>query len=161
MGEGDGVNAFPVPDARKIQFWSDARGKEFAVRLSNEPDFRAVSNPDANYTKLVEEAEYFSDMDYDWKYLLDHWTGVKNGSIKLLDYDGQDKPNPASFDLADVFPSIEKPNGRRAKRERSKPLLKCRYCMLSYNSEKERHEHELSWHSGKMKDSSKMNAPSN
>ena len=139
---------------RKLQLWSDARGKEFAVRLSNETDFKAVSDPSAKYTKLVEEAEYFSDMDYDWKFLLDHWIGVKNGSIKPLDYDGDGKkPNPASFDLADDA-SINRGKPERTKRGKPKPLLKCRYCVLSYNSEKERSEHELTWHAEKMKNSS-------
>ena len=149
------------PGIRKIQLWSDARGKEFAVRLSNDHDFRAVSNPSVKYIKLVEEADYFSDMDYDWRYLLEHWIGVKNGSVKLLDDDaagGGRKPlHPAAFDLPDVDNdtfAVKKPNGRGAKREKPKPLLKCRYCMLSYNSEKERHEHEVTWHAEKMKENS-------
>ncbi|MEM3095064.1 MAG: hypothetical protein QXX64_05445 [Nitrososphaera sp.] len=143
------------PGIRKIQLWSNAQGKEFAVRLSSDHDFRAVSNPAAKYTKLVEEADYFSDMDYDWRYLLEHWRGVKNGNVKLLpDDDGDGKnPHPAAFDLPDVddVSAVKKPNGRGAKREKPKPLLKCRYCMLSYNSEKERHEHEVTWHAEKMK----------
>jgi len=155
MGEDEGMNVFPGPGVRKIQFWSDARGKEFAVRLSNEPDFRAVSNPAADYTKLVEEADYFSDMNYDWNFLLEYWMGVKNGSIRPLDYDDGNEPNSPSFELADAFTSIEKPDGRLAKREKPKPVLKCHYCMLSYNSEKERHKHELAWHAEKIrKDSS-------
>ncbi len=133
------------------------QGKEFAVRLSSDYDFRAVSNPSVKYTKLVEEAGYFSDMDYDWNFLLEHWMGVKNGSVRLLDDDGRGgrRPlRPAAFDLPDVdndVSAVKKPNGRGAKREKPKPLLKCRYCMLSYNSEKERHEHEVTWHAEKMK----------
>ena len=150
------------PGIRKIQLWSDARGKEFAVRLSNDQDFKAVSNPAADYTKLVEEADYFGDMDYDWRYLLEHWIGVKNGSVKILDDDGRGgKPRPAAFDLPDADNdtfAVKKPNGRGAKREKPKPLLKCRYCMLSYNSEKERQKHEVGWHSEKMKENS--NQPS-
>lgn len=142
---------FPSPDARKIQFWSDTRGKEFAVRLSNEPDFRAVSNPDANYTKLVEEAEYFSDMDYDWRFLLDHWIGVKNGNIKLLDLNGKKEPRAPALDWTDMQSAPVKAYEKRVKREKPKPLLKCHYCMISYNSEKERQQHELAWHSEKMK----------
>lgn len=146
----DGLNMFPGHGVHKIQFWSDAGGKEFAVRLSNEPDFRAISNPSVKYIKLVEEADYFSDMNYDWNFLLEYWIGVKNGNIKPLDYDDGNRPNSASFDLADAFTPIEKPNGRLIKREKPKPVLKCHYCMLSYNSEKERREHESFWHAEKM-----------
>lgn len=135
---------------RKLQLWSDARGKEFAVRLSNETDFKAASNPAAKYTKLVDEAEYLSDLEYDWQFLLSHWVGVKDGTIKLLDNDGK-KPDPVPFDLTDAFASIQKPNGRRTRREKPKPALKCRFCSLSYNTEKERREHELAWHSEKVK----------
>lgn len=132
---------------RKIQFWSDMQGKEFAVRISNEPDFRAVSNPSVKYTRLVEEADYFNDMDYDWNFLLEHWMGVGNGSVRLMDDDGRGggkRPlHPVAFDLhdRDDVCAVKKPNGRGAKRDKRKPLLKCRYCMLSYNSK--RHEHEL------------------
>jgi hypothetical protein len=147
------MNVFPGPGVHKIQFWSDARGKEFAVRLSNEPDFRAVSNPAANYVRLVEEAEYFSDMDYDWKFLLDYWIGVKNGSIKLFDLNGNDEPSPGTLlDLTDIQTDLARVDKKTVKREKPKPLLKCHYCMLSYNSEKERSEHELAWHSDRMKD---------
>lgn len=147
---------WPGSDTRKLQLWSDACGKEFAVRLSNEHDFKAASNPDAKYTKLVDEAEYFSDMKYDWKFLLHHWAAVINGSIRLVDYDGRKNPDPLPFDLADAFES-KNLNGRRARREKPKPPLKCRFCKLSYNTEKERREHELTWHSEKLKDSGQTN----
>jgi hypothetical protein len=137
-------------DSRKLQLWSDASGKEFAVRLSNEDDFKAVSNPDAKYAKLVDEAEYFSDMKYDWKFLLNHWAGVTTGSIKLVENNGKKNPEPLSFDLADMLESKE-PKRRRARVEKPKPLWKCHYCLLSYNTEKERREHELTWHSEKLK----------
>lgn len=158
MGDEDGVNMFPGPDVRKkIQFWSDARGKEFAVRLSNEPDFRAVSNLAVTYVKLVDEAEYFDDMAYDWKYLLDHWTGVKNGSIRLLDLEDGREQQPAAINLADLQSDTSIIGGKKIKRTRRtkpKPPLKCHYCMLYYNSEKERSEHEALWHMEKKKRSS-------
>lgn len=138
---------------RKIQLWSDVRGEEFAVRLSNEQDFRAVSNPAANYTKLVDEGEHFDDMSYDWKYLLEHWSGVKNGSIKLFD-ENNEKERPITTDLEDVAGNAFVNQGKKGRNKSGKPLLKCRYCMLSYNSEKEKSAHELAWHSAKMKNGS-------
>src|SRR5690606_13099304 len=137
--------------SRKLQLWSDGRGKEFAVKVSNEPGFKAATSPAAEYTKLVDEAEYFDDVKYDWQFLLNHWTGVMNGSIKLSDNDGREPP-PLSFDLTEVLAPIPKTKEPRARREKPKPLLKCRYCKLSYNTEKERRGHELFWHSDKMKD---------
>lgn len=162
MGEENDLNVFSGPD-RRIQFWSDAGGKEFAVRLSNEPNFRAVSNPAVDYTKLVEEAEYFSDMDYDWKFLLEHWIGVKNGSIRLFDLNGKEETRPAwSLDSTDTHNASIEADEKRVGCEKPKPLLKCHYCMLSYNSEKERQEHELAWHFEKMqKDSNQANAKEN
>ena len=138
--------------SRNLQLWSDGRGKEFAVKVSNEAGFKAASNPAAEYTNLVDEAEYFDDMKYDWQFLLNHWTSVMNGSIKVLNNDGREPP-PLPFDLTEVPAPIQKPKERRARREKVKPLLKCHYCKLSYNTEKERRYHELFWHSDKMKDS--------
>jgi hypothetical protein len=154
------MTLFSGSSFRKLQLWSDAHEKEFAVRLSNEQNFRAISNPDVKYTKLVEEAEYFSDMDYDWKYLLEHWVGVRTGSIPLLDDGDGNKSTLGVFDLAnaDTF-TVEKPDGGGAKREKPQLPKKCRYCMLSYNSERERREHEVAWHSEKMKkDSNRYNS---
>lgn len=132
---------------RRLQLWSDAHGKDFAIRLSNESDFKVVSNPAAKYTKLVEEAEYFNDMDYDWKFLLEHWVGVKNGSIRLLDIEDRREP-PVTVNWMDLPDDASINNGKRkrVKRTKPKPLLKCHFCMLSYNSEKERSEHEALWH---------------
>lgn len=140
------------PGSRKLQLWSDGRGREFAVKVSNEAGFKAASSPAAEYTKLVDEAQYFDDMKYDWQFLLNHWIGVMNGRIKLSDNDEREPP-PTPFDLTEVPAPIQKTKERRARREKPKPLLKCHYCMLSYNSEKERRGHELFWHSEKMKDS--------
>lgn len=154
------MNMFPGPDTRRrvIQFWSDASGKEFAVRLSNDHDFRAVSNPAAKYTRLVEEAEYFSDMKYDWKFLLEFWA-MQNGKIGLFDLDGKKKESSSAAldltgDIMQTYP-VKADGRRRVRREKPNRLLKCRYCMLSYNSEKERQEHELVWHSKQLKDGSK------
>jgi hypothetical protein len=139
------------PGILKIQFWSDARGREFAVRLSNEPGFRAASNPDAKYTELIEEEDYFSDLDYDWRFLLAYWMGVKNGNIKLFDRNGKKELPAPALDWTNMQSSIDSTDKKMVKRSKPKPLLKCHYCMLSYNSEKERHEHELTWHEEKMK----------
>lgn len=162
MGDKDGVNVFPGPGVRKIQFWSDTQGKEFAVRLSNDDDFRAVSNPAARYTKLVEESDYFSDMNYDWKFLLKYWIGMKNGSIEYFDLNGNKEPNSRSLHLTSMRTVPVRAGGKRVKGEKTKPLLKCHYCMLSYNSEKERQEHELAWHPEKMqKDPNQANTKLN
>lgn len=144
---------WPASDSRKLQLWSDSRGKEFAVRLSNEHDFKAVSNPDAKYTELVDETDYLSDTKYDWKFLLEHWAAVINGSIRIVDNDGRKDPDPIPFDLTEALAPMKKLDGRKARREKPKPLLKCHYCMLSYNTEKERRNHELTWHSEKMRGS--------
>lgn len=136
------MNSFSF--SRRLQLWSDASQENFAVRLSNELSFRAASNPDASYTVLVDEAEFFDDMEYDWNYLLTHWTGVKNGEIKLVDA-VDEKRQPVEIDLFDDV------NGKRVQGEKPKPILKCNYCMLSYGSGKERREHEAIWHAEKVR----------
>ncbi|WP_337863201.1 hypothetical protein [Nitrososphaera sp.] len=152
MGDEDDVNVFLGTDThRKIQFWSDASGKEFAVRLSSDRDFRAVSNPAAKYTRLVEEAEYFSDMKYDWKFLLGYWMGVRNGRIEPFDLNGKEESDSAASDLTSGMQTAAVKAGNEGvrRKKKSRPVLKCRYCMLSYNSEKERSEHESLWHAEK------------
>lgn len=130
---------------RKIQLWSDAHRKEFAVKLSNHPDFKAASNPAAKYTELVDEAEYLVDLEYDWQFLLDHWARINGGSTRLIDI-YEKNPDRMPFDLTRVLAPIKKSN-RRPRMEKPKPPLQCRFCKLSYNTERERREHELAWHS--------------
>ena len=137
-------------ESRKIQLWSDRREEEFAVKLSNEAGFRAASNSAVEYTKLVDEAEYFRDLEYDWQFLLNHWTGVKNGSTRLPN-NGAKEPQSPSLDLVETLASIRKPSRKRVTRQKPRPPLKCHFCMLSYNTERERREHELEWHSDKRK----------
>jgi hypothetical protein len=127
--------------------------EEFSVRLSNDRDFRAVSNPAAKYTELVEEAEYFSDMKYDWKFLLGYWTSVRNGRIEPFDLNGKEESDSLDSAASDLTSSMQaapaKAGSGKVRRKKSRPILKCHYCMLSYNSEKERSEHESLWHAEK------------
>lgn len=126
-------------DVRRLQLWSDANQENFAVRLSNESNFRAATSPAASYILLIDEAEFLHDMEYDWNYLLMHWTGVKNGKIKLVDSIDEEQP------IRNV-----PLNGKDAT-EKPKAILKCHYCGLLYSSEKKRSEHEATWHAEKVR----------
>lgn len=63
---------------RRLQLWSDLGKENFAIKLSDELDFRAASNPDARYTVLVDEGDFLDDLEYDWEYLLTHWSNARN-----------------------------------------------------------------------------------
>lgn len=135
---------------QKIQIWTDERGTEYALCISSRPgEFKAVSDPGAVYTRLVEEVDYYPDMQYDWKFTLRHWMDVSNGRVKL----GAEKPSGGT---GNYFPELDSTQSVRPKRVRSgavklKGLVKCRFCNLRYDTVKERTEHESKWHADKMK----------
>lgn len=147
---------FPGTESRWVQLWSDAKGKEFAVKISDEPDFRAATNPAAKYTNLVDETEYFSDVEYDWQFLLTHWVSIQDRNNRLgHDEEKRADTRPFPFDLANESVSNESISGGRNRGEKPHTKLKCRFCKLSYNTERERREHEHAWHPNKVKDSGK------
>ncbi|MEM2139465.1 hypothetical protein [Nitrososphaera sp.] len=63
---------------------------------------------------------------------------------------GREQPDRTDW-IGPPDDSINNGKKRQVKRTKPKPLLKCHYCMLSYNSEKERSEHEALWHTEKTK----------
>jgi hypothetical protein len=65
--------------------------------------------------------------------------------------DGREQHAPINWIDLPNNTSIDNGKKKRIKGAKPKPLLKCHYCMLSYNSEKERSEHEALWHTEKMK----------
>jgi hypothetical protein len=126
----------------RLQLWSDPAQEHFAVRLSGDVNFRAVSNPGASYIMLVDEADFFYDMEYDWNYLLTHWMSVRNGEIKIVDADEEVGHVKSE--------SPDRLDGKRGQKDEPKANLKCRFCELCYKSEKSRSEHEAAWHADKV-----------
>jgi hypothetical protein len=143
---------------RKIQIWSNSHGNEFAIRLDTDIDFRAVTNPDETYEKIVDESPYLEDMHYDWNYTLGWWINGNNGNGKI----GSEptKMLKPSFHLgslngddnnsdANVMIARKSSNGRGGHIKKSKPNLKCHYCGLMFTGQEARSDHEKAWHANK------------
>ena len=127
---------------KKIQLWSDSDEKEFAVCISSEQNFfRASTDSQARYVRLVEESEYIEGEKYDWKYLLGMWVDSRSGS-----WIGTVVPRDA--DSSNI-----NEQGQKAGRKRPQAAaltLKCHFCGLTYAHEKERKSHEKMWHASNM-----------
>lgn len=59
----------------KIQLWSNDSKTHYAIKLNNHEEFLvATRSPNTEkYTNLVEESNYFEDIQYNWNYTLNHW----------------------------------------------------------------------------------------
>jgi hypothetical protein len=139
-----------LAESQKIQIWTNERGTEYALGLSNRPgEFKAMSDPGAVYIQLVEEVDYYPDMQYYWKFTLGHWMDIRNGKVKL----GAEEPSGRTdnYLLESDFPQRVNPKRIGAGVVKPKGLVKCRFCDLWYDTVKERTEHEKEWHADKMK----------
>ena len=65
---------------QKIQLWSNLYESEYALRLAiaaaddrSEDLFLAKTDPNANYTRIVAESDYFEDFREGWEYTLRHF----------------------------------------------------------------------------------------
>lgn len=134
-------------EPQKIQIWTNEHGTEFALGLSNHPkEFKAMSDPATTYTRLIEEVDYYPDMQYDWKFTLRHWMDARNGKVEQ----GMEKPSNGTVNYFQEFDfQTIKPKRVRAGTVRPKGLVKCRFCNLRYDTVKERAEHENEWHAEK------------
>jgi hypothetical protein len=68
------------PTPKKLQLWSNSSGSEYAICLEGESNFFATTreSPSTQYTDLIEEADYFEDLKYDWEYTLKQWISNHN-----------------------------------------------------------------------------------
>jgi hypothetical protein len=67
-----------VTDA-KIQLLTNQIEKDYALRLKGKSELLAVTNPYAEYTKVIAESDYFEDFEYrNWNYTLNHWIAYEN-----------------------------------------------------------------------------------
>ena len=125
---------------KKIQLWTNKYQSEFALRLIDDAtttdqsqNFLAVTDPKADYIRVVAEIDYFGDLKHGWDYTLRHLLeqykeelhSLSLGKIDL-DNNNNSKPNRITIKLI--------------------PYIKCHYCDLEFNNEEEEKEHELGYH---------------
>jgi len=128
---------------QKIQLWSNPYESEYALRLaiaavddSSEDLFLAKTDPNAKYTHIVAESDYFEDFREGWEYTLRHFIEQYKEAVQQY---------PKEEYLRTPIPSTETDHPKRF------PIklisyLKCHYCNLDFHDVKERREHELEWH---------------
>jgi hypothetical protein len=124
---------------KKIQLWTNKYQSEFALRLVNDAtatdqsqNFLAVTDPKADYIRVVAEIDYFGDLKHGWDYTLrrlleqykEELHSLSLGKIGLND--DNSKPNRITIKLI--------------------PYIKCHYCDLEFNNEEEEKQHELGYH---------------
>jgi hypothetical protein len=126
---------------KKIQLWTNKYQSEFALRLVDDAtatdqsqNFLAVTDPKADYIRVVAEIDYFGDLKHGWDYTLRHLLeqykeelhSLSLGKIDLNNNNNNSKPNRITIKLI--------------------PYIKCHYCDLEFNNEEEEKEHELGYH---------------
>jgi hypothetical protein len=127
---------------KKIQLWTNKYQSEFALRLVDDAttatdqsqNFLAVTDPKADYIRVVAEIDYFGDLKHGWDYTLrrlleqykEELHSLSLGKIDLDNNNNNSKPNRITIKLI--------------------PYIKCHYCDLEFNNEEEEKEHELGYH---------------
>jgi hypothetical protein len=124
---------------KKIQLWTNKYQSEFALRLVDDAtatdqsqNFLAVTDPKADYIRVIAEIDYFGDLKHGWDYTLrrlleqykEELHSLSLGKVGLND--DNSKPNRITIKLI--------------------PYIKCHYCDLEFNNEEEEKEHELGYH---------------
>jgi hypothetical protein len=123
---------------KKIQLWTNKYQSEFALRLVDDAtaidqsqNFLAVTDPKADYIRVVAEIDYFGDLKHGWDYTLRRLLEQYKEELHVLSlgkigHNNNSKPNRITIKLI--------------------PYIKCHYCDLEFNNEEEEKEHELGYH---------------
>ena len=124
---------------KKIQLWTNKYQSEFALRLvvddatatDQSQNFLAVTDPKADYIRVVAEIDYFGDLKHGWDYTLRRLLEQYKEELHVLSlgkigHNNNSKPNRITIKLI--------------------PYIKCHYCNLEFNNEEEEKEHELGYH---------------
>src|SRR5918996_5387851 len=108
---------------KKIQLWTNKYQSEFALRLvvddatatDQSQNFLAVTDPKADYIRVVAEIDYFGDLKHGWDYTLRRLLEQYKEELHVLslgkiDHNNNSKPNRITIKLI--------------------PYIKCHYCDL-------------------------------
>jgi hypothetical protein len=133
-----GVEDSPSKESHKtIQLWTNQDQNQYAIRLDGKSDLLATTNQNAKYTDLVQETDYLEELEYDWDYTLKHCINNIIDNQSLAHSSGRTLETKIIIDNK----RVEKSQGS-SKRSR----LKCNSCELEFNNNKNRREHEQTWH---------------
>lgn len=139
-----------------MELWTNDTFSEFAIVLNSNPV--ASTSQESRYTRIIDESPYVAGYDSNWSYILNQWvifyfskkyTGFLGLQEKSKQEEFRLEPNSGFYDneydsripgLGPIPRYISKP----------KPGLKCHFCNLKYNTEKERKDHEEFWHRDKL-----------
>src|SRR5918996_3711701 len=121
---------------KKIQLWTNKYQSEFALRLvvddatatDQSQNFLAVTDPKADYIRVVAEIDYFGDLKHGWDYTL----------RRLLEQYKEELHAPSLGKMSLNNNNNSKPNKITIKLI---PYIKCHYCDLEFNNEEEAKEH--------------------
>jgi hypothetical protein len=79
-----------LKNRKTLQLWTNADRTEYAIYVeksksdktsgsgnNNNNKLIVQTNNDGNikYSRLLDESDYLEDLEYDWKYTLEHWIG--------------------------------------------------------------------------------------
>jgi hypothetical protein len=72
---------------KKLKLYSNSDGKEFAIKIDGEREFKAVSDPSAMYTELIDDVKIGSNgiFELSWDQILRRWVSWNN-NIYEKDY---------------------------------------------------------------------------
>ena len=124
---------------KKIQLWTNKYQSEFALRLVDDAtatdqsqNFLAVTDPKADYIRVVAEIDYFGDLKHGWDYTLRRLLEQYKEKLHVLSL-GKIGLNNNNSKLNRITIKLI-------------PYIKCHYCDLEFNNEDEAKEHELGYH---------------
>jgi hypothetical protein len=182
-------------DKKKLQLWTNPDKSEYAIYLksksnksnkngnidsssSNNNKLLVATNYNRNikYTELLDESDYLEDLQYNWKYTLEHWIDIKNNNYHITVTEPLSMLPPILFQGTDplteqvqdhesnISDNREELGGRKKsssdkittysdprksksiKKKKKTNLKKCHFCKLEFPTNNERAEHEQTWH---------------
>jgi hypothetical protein len=122
-----------------LQLWADADQTEHAITFEGNSKLLAATNQNVQYTQLVEQSDYFEELDYNWEYTLKQWINNITASKLSASYD--------SGGIGVTNPTRDKKGITKRRHSSSKPTrLECNFCKLHFDSNRNRLDHEQIWH---------------
>ena len=123
-----------------LQLWTDADQAEHAITFEGNSKLLAATNQNAQYTQLVEQSDYFEELEYNWEYTLKQWITNITASKLSASYG-------SSGGIGVTTPTRDKKGVKKRRRIGSKPTrFDCNFCKLHFDSNRNRLNHEQMWH---------------
>jgi hypothetical protein len=123
-----------------LQLWTDADQTEHAITFEGKSKLLAATNQNAQYTQLVEQSDYFEELEYNWEYTLKQWiNNITASKLSASSY--------GSGGIGVTTPTVDKKGVKKRRHISSKPMrFDCNFCKLHFDSNRNRLNHEQMWH---------------